>query len=142
MNVKFIDDMTFDIILRNANIDYNNKEYLEEYLKKIFKRLYDYYSMDIEGFYNINLYIDKYYGMIFHLEKEVLEYYEYFKNQVDMRIIINETEFLYKVDDLIDKVKDKTQIIVKDDNIYLKITKELTEEEMMTLCENSEVIYK
>lgn len=141
MNIKFIDDMTFDIIIRDLNIDYTDKEYLEEYLKKIFKRLYDYYDISIEGFYNIALYVDKYYGIIFHLEKENLEYYEYFKNQVDMRIIINETEFLYKVENLIDEINDKVDIIVND-NIYLKLKEKLTDREMMILCENSEVVYK
>mgnify|MGYP004603367227 CR=1 FL=1 len=141
MNIKFIDDMTFDIIIRDLNIDYTDKEYLEEYLKKIFKRLYDYYDISIEGFYNITLYVDKYYGIIFHLEKENLEYYEYFKNQVDMRIIINETEFLYKVENLIDEINDKVDIIVND-NIYLKLKEKLTDREMMILCENSEVVYK
>ena len=145
MNIKFIDEITFDIYIKKDlidNIDFNNKDDLEKYLKKLFKILKDKYNILIEGFYDITVYKDKYYGVVIHLEKEDLEYYNYFRNQVDMRIITVESEFLYLVDDIPYNIFDKIQILVKDDEIYLKIKRELTKLEMMQLLENSKVIIK
>lgn len=143
MNIKFIDEITFDIYIKKDlidNIDFNNKEDLEKYLKKLFKTLKDKYNILIEGFYDITVYKDKYYGVVIHLEKEDLEYYNYFKNQIDMRIITIESEFLYLVDDIPYNILDKINILVKDNEIYLKIKKDLTKLEMMQLLENSKVI--
>lgn len=145
MNIKFIDEITFDIYIKKDlidNIDFNNKEDLEKYLKKLFKTLKDKYNILIEGFYDITVYKDKYYGVVIHLEKEDLEYYNYFKNQIDMRIITIESEFLYLVDDIPYNILDKINILVKDNEIYLKIKKDLTKLEMMQLLENSKVIFE
>jgi len=73
MSIKYIDELTFDIYIKNnfiENIDFENKEDIEKYLKKIFKTLNQKYKIIIEGFYNITIYIDKYYGIVIHLEKE------------------------------------------------------------------------
>ena len=143
MNIKFIDDLTFDIYLKKElmnNIDLNNKEDLENYLKKLFKILKDKYYIKVEGFYNITIYKDKYYGIIIHLEKEDIDYYDYFKNQVDMRLVVIDTDFLYLVEDI--PKSDKFKIIINNNNIYLKIIKELTNLEMMNLIENSKIIYE
>ena len=145
MSIKFIDSLTLDIYVKKQlidNIDFKNKNHLEEYLKKLFKTLKDKYNITIEGFYDIYVYIDKYYGTIFHLEKEDIDYYDYFKNQVDMKLIIIDTEFMYKVDDIPKFLLNKVKVCIKDNNIYLKIEKELTNLEMMELLENSELIYK
>ncbi|MBQ9071807.1 MAG: hypothetical protein IJY25_01440 [Bacilli bacterium] len=145
MNIKFIDDFTLDIYIKKEliyNIDFNSKEDLEKYLKKLFKTLKNKYEVVIEGFYDITVYIDKYYGVVFHLEKEDIEYYDYYKNQVDMRLITVDIEFLYKIDDIPFNLLDKVNILTKDNNIYLKIKKELTKLEMMELIENSKVVYE
>ena len=144
MSIKFIDEITFDIYIKKDfidNIDFNNKDDLEKYLKKLFKILKNKYDILIEGFYDITVYKDKYYGVVIHLEKEDLEYYSYFRNQVDMRIITVESEFLYLVDDIPYNIFDKISILVKDNEIYLKIKKELTKLEMMQLLENSKVVF-
>lgn len=144
MSIKFIDENIFDIYIKKdglGNVDFNNKDNIEKYLKKLFRILKNKYFVKIEGFYNITIYIDKYYGVIFHLEKEELEYYDYFKNQVDMRIISIDTEFLYLVDDIPNGLSNKIKICIINNNIYLKIKKELTNLEMMNLIENSKIIY-
>ena len=144
MSIKFIDEITFDIYIKKDlidNIDFNNKDDLEKYLKKLFKILKNKYDILIEGFYDITVYKDKYYGVVIHLEKEDLEYYSYFRNQVDMRIITVESEFLYLVDDIPYNIFDKISILVKDNEIYLKIKKELTKLEMMQLLENSRIVF-
>ena len=144
MRVKFIDDLTLDIyIIKEVinKVDLKNKEELEKYLKKLFKTLKYNYNIEISGFYDITVYIDKFYGIIFHLEKEDLDYYDYFKNQVDMRIVIIDTEFMYQVNDIPKNIINKFKIIIKDNNIYLKIKNELDKLNMMLLLENSELVY-
>ena len=144
MSIRFIDNLVFDIYIKKKflnNLDFNNKDDLEKYLKKLFKTLKNKYDLTIEGFYDITVYIDDFYGVIFHLEKEDLDYYDYFKNQVDMRLITVNTEFLYLVDDIPHDILSKVKVCVKDDNIYLKIRKELTEKEMMELTENSKIVF-
>lgn len=143
--IKFISDLELDIYIKKElinNINFKSKDDLENYLKRLFKILKDKYNIVIEGFYNITVYIDKYYGVILHLEKDDLDYYDYFNNQVDMKIIIIDSEFLYKVDDIPNFLLDKVKIYVKKNDVYLKIDKELTKLEMMQLLENSLLVYK
>lgn len=145
MSIKFISELVFDIYVKKhliKNINFSSKEDLEKYLKKLFKLLKNKYNLEIEGFYNITVYIDKYYGIILHLEKQELEYYEYYKNQVDMRLITIDTDFMYQVDDIPFNIINKFKINIKDKNIYLIIKEELTNLEMMNLLENSIIVYK
>ena len=143
MNIKFIDELILDIYIKRElidNIDFNNKIDLEKYLKKLFKILKNKYDIVIEGFYDITVYIDKYYGVVIHLEKDDVEYYDYFKNQVDMRIITIDTDFLYLVDDIPQNLLNKVDVIIIDKNIYLKIKENLSKVEMMKLVEISKVV--
>lgn len=145
MNIKFIDNFTLDIYIKKElidNVDFNSKDDLEKYLKKLFKILKYKYEIVIEGFYDITVYKDKYYGVIFHLEKDDIEYYDYYKNQVDMRIITIDSEFLYLVDDIPSNLLEKVNVLIKNNEIYLKIKKELTKLEMMELLEISKVVYE
>lgn len=143
MNIKFIDELILDVYIKRElinNIDFNNKNDLEKYLKKLFKILKSKYNIEIEGFYDITVYIDKYYGVVIHMEKDDVDYYDYFKNQVDMRIITIDTNFLYLVDDIPEYLLNKVEVIIIEKNIYLKIKKELNKVEMMKLLEISKVV--
>jgi len=144
VSIRFIDNFTLDIYIKKElidNIDFNNKDDLEKYLKKLFKTLKNKYDIVIEGFYDINVYVDKYYGVVFHLEKEDLDYYDYYKNQVDMRIMTINTEFLYLVEDIPYYILNKVNVLIENKEIYLKIKENLTKLEMMKLLENSKVVY-
>ena len=144
MSIKFIDELILDIYIKKElidNIDFNNKNDLEKYLKKLFKVLKSKYDVVIEGFYDVTVYIDKYYGVIIHLEKDNIEYYDYFKNQVDMRIITRDTDFLYLVEDIPNNLLNKMDIIVINNQIHLKIKEELNKVEMMRLLEISKVVF-
>lgn len=144
MSIRFIDELILDIYIKKElvnDINFNSKEDLEIYLKKLFKILKNKYSIVIEGFYDITAYVDKYYGVVLHLEKDDIDYYDYFKNQVDMRIVMVETNFMYLVDDVPCNILSKVKVYIKDNNVYLKIKEELTKVEMMELLENSKIVY-
>lgn len=145
MSIKYINELILDIYIKKENIkniNFNNKEDIEKYLKKLFKLLKNKYDITIEGFYNITIYKDKNYGIVLHLEKEELEYYNYFKNQVDMRLSTVNTNFLYKVNDIPLSILPKIEIINKDNNMFIKIKNKLTKLEMMNLIENSVITYE
>lgn len=142
MSIKFIDSF-LDIYIKRElidNINFKNKADLEKYLKNLFKILKSKYEITIEGLYDITVYIDKYYGVLFRLEKEDIEYYDYFKNQVDMRIVTVDTEFLYLVDDIPGEIINKIKIITRDGDIFIKIKNKLNKLEMMELLENSRIV--
>lgn len=144
MSIKYISDNILDIYLKKEliqNIDFKNKENLEDYLKKIFKTLKDKYNIKIEGYYEIDVYLDNNYGAILNLNREDFDYYDYFKNQVDMKISIIDNEFLYEVEDIPKSLLNKVSVIIENNKIYLKINKKLKDIEMMKLLENSKIIY-
>lgn len=144
MSIKFNSDLVFDIYVKKyliEGIDFSIKSDIEKYLKKLFKTLNNKYNIVVEGFYNITVYIDKYYGIVLHLEKEELDYYEYYKNQVDMRLVTIHTDFMYEVDDIPFDILNKVKISNKNKNIYLTLKEKLTDLEMMKLLENSKIIY-
>lgn len=144
MSIKFNSDLIFDIYVKKyliEGIDFSIKSDIEKYLKKLFKILSNKYNIAVEGFYNITVYIDKYYGIVLHLEKEELDYYEYYKNQVDMRLVTVHTDFIYEVDDIPFDILNKVKISNKNKNIYLTLKEKLTDLEMMKLVENSRIVY-
>ena len=59
-----------------------------------------------------------------------------------MKLIIIDSEFMYKVNDIPFNMLDKVKVLIKNNNIYLKIKKELNELEMMNLLESSEIIHE
>lgn len=144
MSIKFNSDLVFDIYVKKyliEGIDFSIKSDIEKYLKKLFKTLNNKYNIVVEGFYNITVYMDKYYGIVLHLEKEELDYYEYYKNQVDMRLVTVHTNFMYEVDDIPFDILNKVKISNKNETIYLTLKERLTDLEMMKLLENSKIIY-
>ena len=144
MSIKFTSPLVFDIYIKKyliEEINFSVKSDIEKYLKKLFKILNNKYNITIEGFYNITVYIDKFYGIILHLEKEELEYYEYYKNQVDMRLVTVHTDFMYEVFDIPFDILNKVKISNKNKNIYLTLKEKLTDLEMMKLIENSKIVY-
>ena len=145
MSIKFTSDSIFDIYVKKylvENVNFSIKADIEKYLKKLFKTLSNKYNIIIEGFYDITVYIDKFYGIVLHLEKEKLEYYEYYKNQVDMRLITIEKDFLYEVDDIPFNILNKVKLSTHNSNIYLTIKENLSDLEMINLLEHSKIVYK
>lgn len=144
MNIKFIDNLTFNIYIKKEKlkkIDIKNKSELEKYLREIIETLKNIYNINIEGFYDVNVYVDKYYGIILNFNKEKLEYYDYF-NGIEMNINLKEASFLYKVSDIPFNILNKLEIKQLNNSIYLKIIKELNQKEFMNLIEHTEKIVK
>ena len=126
------------------DIDFKNMDILEDSFKKLLKKLNNYYHIDINGYYNINVYIDSYYGAILQIEKESLDYYDYFESDtIAMRIKKIDADFLYEVEDFLfpKDFLNKFKLITKNNHIYLKIIDDLSYKEYLLLTEMSKIVY-
>ena len=142
MKIDIIDDNELIIYLYNSiyRVDYKDEKKLEEMLRNLFVKLRKYYDIKIEGYYDVFVYIDYIYGMVLDLRRQGLEYYDFFDNQVDMKIMINKNRFLYLVDDY-DIDLNKYRVYKLMNNIYLLPKRVLSNYELGRLVENSKIIY-
>ena len=103
MKICINDDINTVIYINkeySSDIDFSNELEIENYFKKIFNKLKTFYNISIKGFYNIDVYLDNYYGIVLNLEKENIDYYDYFDNHIDMQFRIKKySSFLYKLND-------------------------------------------
>lgn len=141
MKIEFIND---DIIVflnkyRIKNIDLKSKDSLEKELRNIFEKLSNYYNIKISGYYNVTIYIDEYYGAILELKNEELDCIEYDIHEVDMRIILVNNKFLYKIDDIFNNIDGN--IYKYKNNYYLEITSDINNILMGKILESSHIIY-
>ena len=122
------------------NIDFEDKKELEKYFRKLFQKLDKCYNIGISGYYDINVYIDKYYGVILDLKKDDIEFFDLYNNQVDMRITIKENaNFLYEISDVFNlnkKIKNKIKLYNYNNKLYLQIVKPLKNIEWGFIMEN------
>lgn len=148
MKVNIIDDnniIVFLNIFNIKNIDFDSKENIENHFRNIFLKLKLLYNINIKGYYNINIYMNKKYGAFLEIEHEDIEYFEYFDNKVDMRInVISDVIFLYKINDIfmLDKnILRKIDIYFFKDSFYLYLNSNLDVYKMGELFELGNLIY-
>lgn len=126
------------------NIDLKDENLIEKKLIKLINKIQKQYTIDLNGYYNVYIYKDKNYGLIIEMEKEKLDYLDYFNNQIELNIEIIEDTFLYKIDNIftIDKtLLEKLIIYINKDEIYLKIKENINDIELGQIIENSQIIY-
>ena len=125
------------------NIDFQNKKTLENYLNKILKKIKNKYEIYISGYYNVKIFLSEEYGIIIDIQKEELDYPEYFSGEVDMNISVIEDKFLYEVLNInipknILKKLEKYKFL---DKIYLVSKESLTDIEIGVILENTKIVY-
>ena len=131
------------IILGNfylKNYDLNDYNQIEKKLLKILNK----YSVELNGYYNVFIYQDKNYGLIIDMQKEELEYLDYFNNQIELNIEIIEDSFLYEIDDIftLDKnILKQFTIYQKDYKFYLEAEEKVNTIKLGKILENSKIIY-
>ena len=99
-----INDNNLLIKIKDSGIktlNFDDMSCVEKYFKKVLLQLKDLYKIDIKGFYNIYAYIDLDEGIVLEIQKEDIDYYDSF-HQLELRIIKENTIFLYEIDDIID----------------------------------------
>lgn len=98
--MKIVNDEIMKIYLNKDYLKYKNYNIskIEENFKQIFETLKYCYNIEINGFYDIDVYIDKNYGIIIEMKKEDIDFDFY--DQVDMKISFHNQKFLYQIDDI------------------------------------------
>lgn len=110
------------VIIKDNNIskvDFNDMVSVEKYFRKILLKLKDLYEIDIKGFYNIYAYIDLKEGIVLEIKKETLDYYDSF-HQLELRIVKENVEFLYEVDNIFEFVNKKFDIYCYNNRFYVR----------------------
>ena len=124
------------------NFDIDDKRATEKFLRDLISRIKVKYDLEFDGYYNINVYTDNIYGFIISIEKENLEYFDYFNGQIEFSVKIIKSEFLYKLEEILDKELLSKCIIYKiKDKFYLRPKENLTTKEMGWLLENTRIIF-
>lgn len=126
------------------NVDIKDESLIEKKLIKLINKIQKQYNIDLNGYYNVYIYKDKNYGLIIEMEKEKLDYLDYFNNQIELNIEIIEDTFLYKIDNIFTINKtllEKLIIYINKDEIYLKIKENINDIELGQIIENSQIIY-
>lgn len=137
----------------NKYIIYLNKDYkkinikdkinIENDFRELFLNLRKNYNIKLVGYYNIYIYENKHYGLVIEIENEDLEYYDYFDDELDMKITILENQtFIYEILNDSKEILSKYNIIKNKDKLYVKLDNDISNIEMGILLENSKIIYK
>ncbi len=135
-----MEDDEITLFLKKKEIEdfhFDNIEEIEDYFRLLFLKLEECYHVTIEGFYNIKVFFDKNEGMVLKLTKEDVDYYPF--HQVEMRIIKEDTEFLYKVDDVLPFLSFDIDIYLYKNNFYIKNN---NKKEVYNLYELGRLIYE
>lgn len=142
MKVILQDNKIIVFLNSQEKINFEDKEQLNKYFKKLFIKLKKRYDLEFVGYYNIDIYKNKF-GIILEIIDEEIDYYNYF-NQVDMKInVYKNSDFLYQINyNFLDNDIIKNTICYKNsDNIYLKVKKDINDMSLLKLREYSKIIY-
>lgn len=148
MKVEYIDENNFYIYLNKyylPDLEIDNKPCVEEYFKKMFLSLKNNHHLDIYGYYNIRVYVNKQYGIIIDVFKLSNDYFKMSGNKVDMKIMIDsDNKFLYEIDDYfyISKYKKYIKnIYIKDGKYYVELRDNVDDGFYLHLIEHSNIIF-
>ena len=136
MKVYFVDDI-FVIHYYEKKIEEIKKETIEHIIKPILLKIKKIYNIKFEGYYIVNVYLDSYYGIVFEIIKEDLDYF--FNDTVEMQINIMEDHgFLYQIEEI---PSFKGNIYEKDGKLYFELKEKLNFIEYGKLLEISTIVY-
>ena len=148
MKVEFLSENNLAIFLNTLYLKQFSKDddEIESYLKHLFKLLKRSYGIDLNGYYQISVFIEKYYGTILLIEKEDLEYYDYFDNQIDMCIQIKEDQtILYQIDDffsLPSEIQKCARLFLYKEKQYIGLNQIISDALMGLLLEHSQIEFQ
>lgn len=143
MRISIIDNDILIYINNNLiNIDFEDLDTTKEYFKELFLKIKD--KVEINGFYFVNVYKDDLYGIVIELRKEEMDYLDYYTDEVDMHITLNENTFLYEIEDIFlnKEIIKNSKIIYYNKKIYLKLKNNIDENIKGYLYEFSNLVYK
>ncbi len=145
MKLEYYNINDFIIYLNNDYIKkYNLKleENAQENFKKLLNKLKSIYNLELYGYYKINVYINKYYGIIIELFKEDDEYIKIFGDSLDLKILFkNDAKVYYEIEEYNKYNLDKYNIYYYNNKFYIEIIYNNNIKEYLNLLESSKIIY-
>ena len=121
MKVEMLSDKIIVYLLDNKK--YNEDSDIKKMLIKVFDNLEKYYGITFTSDYNLDLYINRYYGMILEIKENEDFIYD---DIVNLKLnVLRDTLFLYEVDDPLEYINyeiyyynDKFYVNAKSDIVY------------------------
>ena len=130
MKVEMLSDKIIVYLLDNKK--YNEDSDIKKMLIKVFDNLEKYYGITFSSDYNLDLYINRYYGMILEIKENEDFIYD---DIVNLKLnVLRETLFLYEVDDPLEYIN--YEIYYYNDKFYVNAKRE-----DINLIENSNLVY-
>ena len=130
MKVEMLSNTIIVYLLDNKK--YNDDSDIKKILINVFDNLEKYYNITFTSDYNLELYINRYYGMILEItENENLIY----DDIVNLKLnVLRDTLFLYEVDDPLEYIN--YEIYYYNDKFYVNAKRK-----DINLIENSNLVY-
>ena len=130
MKVEMLSDKIIVYLLDNKK--YNEDSDIKKMLIKVFDNLEKYYDITFTSDYNLDLYINRYYGMILEIKENEDFIYD---KIVNLKLnVLRDTLFLYEVDDPLEYIN--YEIYYYNDKFYVNAKRE-----DINLIENSNLVY-
>lgn len=130
MKVEMLSNTIIVYLLDNKK--YNDDSDIKKILINVFDNLEKYYNITFTSDYNLELYINRYYGMILEIKENEDFIYD---DIVNLKLnILRDTLFLYEVDDPLEYIN--YEIYYYNDKFYVNAKRE-----DINLIENSNLVY-
>ena len=130
MKVEMLSNTIIVYLLDNNK--YNEDSDIKKILINVFDNLEKYYNITFTSDYNLELYINRYYGMILEITENEDFIYD---DIVNLKLnILRDTLFLYEVDDPLEYIN--YEIYYYNDKFYVNAKRE-----DIDLIENSNLVY-
>ena len=130
MKVEMLSNTIIVYLLDNKK--YNEDSDIKKMLIKVFDNLEKYYDITFTSDYNLDLYINRYYGMILEITENENFIYD---DIVNLKLnVLRDTLFLYEVDDPLEYIN--YEIYYYNDKFYVNAKRE-----DINLIENSNLVY-
>ena len=130
MKVEMLSDKIIVYLLDNKK--YNEDSDIKKILINVFDNLKKYYNITFDSDYNLELYINRYYGMILEITENEDFIYD---DIVNLKLnVLRDTLFLYEVDDPLEYIN--YEIYYYNDKFYVNAKRE-----DINLIEDSNLVY-
>ena len=130
MKVEMLSNTIIVYLLDNKK--YNEDSDIKKILINVFDNLKKYYNITFDSDYNLELYINRYYGMILEITENEDFIYD---DIVNLKLnVLRDTLFLYEVDDPLEYIN--YEIYYYNDKFYVNAKRE-----DIDLIENSNLVY-
>ncbi len=130
MKVEMLSNTIIVYLLDNKK--YNEDSDIKKILINVFDNLEKYYNITFTSDYNLELYINRYYGMILEIKENEDFIYD---DIVNLKLnVLRDTLFLYEVDDPLEYIN--YEIYYYNDKFYVN-----AEREDINLIEDSNLVY-